>query len=176
LPTDPKKVVCLTGKKPHDVKKRLDKLGYKKVKDKKAEYDEFGRKWNDNAGGSEIWAYYDKENRKAYYVRIDEFGHMEAAKKGWKGGNPHYHVESCDMDKDASPIKDRDVPAEKRKGTPMDDNNVPLDKEGGEPLKQHENYEKRFEPGAQSFDENGEPSDDFAKTHQVSKPRDFDSR
>lgn len=169
LPTDPRKIVCLTEKKPSDVRNRLKELGYYKVKDPDFEYID-GRWWN-KVDGSEIWRYDDPQDpTKVYYVRIDEFGHYDAYKKGWKGGHGHYHVATCDSTKDASPIPDHLLPLEREKKTLMDENHVPLDPKTKKPFKQHKNFEERFESGAITYDDYGNPSKNPAETHLLLTP------
>jgi RHS repeat-associated protein len=179
LPFDRRRLgSVLQGMSPRTVRQTLRCLGYRRVSRASYVTDRNGDRRNDNAGGSQTWRYDDPDGRTVHYVRIDDAGHEPPPGESAQtriGSNPHYHVDSVDSSAQASPISDRVPPGQTQSprdraradGVPMDQNGVPLDRPGGRPLNQSENYEQRYEPGATTYDANGNPSRDFEQTHHT---------
>jgi hypothetical protein len=133
LPTDPRRIVCLAGKKPAAVRQRLQELGFERVSGGLVVVDARGQL---RTHSSEVYRYYDPDGRTAHYVRIDEFGHNGPPDRA--GSVPHYHVDTCDRTQPASP--------DRRTGV------VPTGA-NGQPLSQDQNYEQRYEPAAVTHDD-----------------------
>src|SRR5712692_2142172 len=141
LPTDPKKICCLARKDPAEVAARLEELGYKCVKLPQYETDPAsGDKYNKS---STIYRYEDPDSDTVHYVRIDEEGHMRDAQQGKAGGIGHFHIDSCDSSQPATPNRNTGA--------------VPTDA-SGQPLTQDQNYQKQYEPGAQTHDDSHNPT------------------
>jgi hypothetical protein len=93
LPTNPRAIVCLAGKKPSVVKARLKQLGF--------ELQPGGgglvviRNQRTTTRISEVWRYNDPNSNTVHFVRIDEFGHGGNNLQN-AGSSPHYHVDSVD--------------------------------------------------------------------------------
>lgn len=143
MPTDPTKICCLAGKDPKAVAAHLEQMGFKCVKVGELQTDPAtGKVYNKN---STIYRYDDPNSNTVHFVRIDDNGHMMDAQRGNVGGNPHYHIDTCDKSQPASPDRSGTVPTHP----------------DGTPVNQADNYQKQYEPGAKTYD------DDH---NQVSKP------